>query len=109
MGEDFQRQPSHNLRMARIRWTKEMTALLGTMSDGQVAKRLNLPKVAVASKRRRMKIKPGFGIIAPPGTTRPNKWGQTELGRLRFPDAEVARMTGRTIAEIKAKRAEVGG
>ena len=83
-------------------WTPEQLKLLGTMSDVQLAKRLGCSPAVISKKRRKLGI-PAFGRA-------PNKhaWGTTELGLLGFPDAEVARITGRTVAEVAAKRKELG-
>jgi hypothetical protein len=79
-------------------WTPETLALLGTMSDGELAKRIGRTKEAVFEYRRRRGIK----------AYRANPWGETELGLLRsYTDKEIARMTSRKIEDIAAKRREI--
>jgi hypothetical protein len=44
----------------------------------------------------------------PRGNTPPCAWGTTELAMLgRYPDAEVARITGRSLKDVRAKRTEL--
>jgi len=76
-----------------------MLALLGKMPDGKLAKCVGCTRQAVELRRRKAGIPPLVRKV------KPAKWGETEVGLLRnYLDAEIAKMTGRTLAEIKAKR-----
>ena len=85
-----------------IHWTKDALAQLGIVPDAEIAKRLRISIGSVRKKRGELKSK----LRNDRRRTKSHKWGQVELGLLCYPDAEVARLTGRKIAEIKAKRAE---
>jgi hypothetical protein len=77
-------------------WTPDRIALLGTDFDPVIAKRLGITKHKVYLQRRRLGIKP---------LEIPCKWGETELALLRsHTDQEVAKMTGRSVTEVAAKR-----
>jgi hypothetical protein len=81
--------------LSRNFWTPERIALLGTDSDGAIAKRLGIPLAAVWRQRTTLGILPH----------RTCKWGETELALLRsYTDEEIAEMTGRALQEIAAKR-----
>ena len=84
-------------------WTLEKIALLGTDSDATIAKRLGVSPSRIFLQRSRR------GIPAHKSMKRPNyKWGQTELDLLRtYTDREIAKITGRSLREIAAKRREV--
>jgi hypothetical protein len=81
-------------------WTSETLALLGTMPDSELAKRVGCIKQAVSMERRMRGIKAWKS-----NGTRSYAWGTTELGLLcNYSDEEVAKITGRSMAEIVAKR-----
>jgi hypothetical protein len=84
------------------RWTKDEDKLLGTMTDAALAKRLGCATMTVFKRRHALKIAP----LRPSGGY--NKWGVTELAMLgRWPDEELAQITGRSLAEVQAKRLEL--
>jgi hypothetical protein len=77
--------------------------MLGTMSDGALARRIGCTIQTIRRKRSKL------GIRAYGRAKLLNQWGKLELGLLGMrPDAELARITGRTVAEITAKRKELG-
>jgi hypothetical protein len=79
-------------------WTIERIALLGTVSDREIAKRLGIPVSAVHGQRTIRNIPPWKRY----------KWGETELGLLRtYTDQEIAELTGRSLFDIAAKRREL--
>jgi len=85
--------------MAR-RWTESEIALLGKMTDEDIARKLGISATAVALKRKTLGIPP-FGDRS--------RWGATELGMLgRYADKEIARITGRKLGEIQRKREALG-
>ncbi len=80
-------------------WNAREDALLGTDSDRAIARRLNRDWRAVNQRRLRLGIAPFADPQQLP------KWGATELGMLgRYADHYIARLTGRAVAEVKAKR-----
>ena len=84
-------------------WTAAEDSLLGTMPDSELAKKLGCGESAVFRRRRLLKISPRS-----PGPAKVANWGTTELAMLgRYTDEEVARITGRTLAEVQAKRREL--
>jgi hypothetical protein len=89
----------------RTPWTPTDDALLGTESDAVIAKCLERTKAAVHCRRMELGI---------PSTTIGGRnkwrrqWGMAELALIgRYPDEEVATITGRTIEKVRAKRAEL--
>ena len=81
-------------------WAKKQIALLGTMSDVDLARRIGVKTWLVTYKRRQLKI---------PYYTGPKKsavpWAEEEVRLLgRIPDAEVARRIGRAVTAVKARR-----
>ena len=81
-------------------WTRKRLALLGTNSDGAIAKRLGITPSQVFLQRNRRGI-PAFESLH---HGRCN-WGQTELGLFRsYTDQEIAKLTGRSVNEVAAKR-----
>jgi hypothetical protein len=85
-------------------WTPAEDALLGTHFDRVVAKRLRRRAMTVYKRRRLLKI----AVFGPRGKAPPCRWGATELSMLgRYPDAKVARITGRSLQEVQAKRKEL--
>ena len=89
-------------RVAAVRelpWPRANDALLGTMPDAALAKLLHRSSAAVTRRRHELKIR-AFRLQG-----RAAKWGATELAMLgRYPDEELANITGRTIEEVQAKR-----
>jgi hypothetical protein len=89
------------------RWTKTEDRLLGTDSDAQVAKRLGRTRMAVISRRQYLNIK---ARLPRHRVGRKPKWGPLDFAMLgRYPDTEVAKITGRSLKEVKAKRKELRG
>ncbi len=81
-------------------WTPKRIALLGTDSDRAIAKRLGVSPSLVGNQRRAIGIPAARELGAPPC-----KWGETELALMRsYTDEEVAKMTGRSIHDVAAKR-----
>ena len=84
----------------RTRWTPEAIALLGIVSDVELAARLGIHFVTVAKVRYRHGIKPH---------QRQQKWSAEHVAMLgQMPDAEVARRTGRSKWAVTAARRERG-
>lgn len=88
----------------KYHWTSDELALLGTMADSSVAKRLGLSKFAVWKTRRKL------GIDAIPGSiSRTTNWTAEILSMLgAVPDSEVARVLGVSISTVQIKRCELG-
>jgi hypothetical protein len=85
-------------------WTPSEDALLGTDLDLAVAKRIQRTKNEVTVRRNRLNIP---ATCRPPYSSKIN-WGATELAMLgHYPDAELAKLIGRTIADVQAKRLEL--
>ena len=85
-------------------WTLAEDKLLGTASDSVIAKRLKRTRAAVMQRRFRLNIS-CFGWTS---RARHSKWGPTEIALfLRCSDDEMARITGRGLTEVQAKRAEL--
>jgi hypothetical protein len=80
-------------------WPEEHLALLGTMPDEELARRLGKSENAVRLQRERR------GIPNPSGP----RWTEGELALLgTAPDGEVARQIGRTPMAVACKRCEQG-
>jgi len=89
-------------KQAKAPWTPETLALLGKMPDSELARRVGCTAQAVSLKRNKLHI-PRF--ISSSHRVHRVHWGETELGLLRnHSDKEVAKMTGRSLTEIAAKR-----
>jgi len=75
--------------------------LLGTMTDEQLAKKLNRPKMGISLRRQRLKI-PIFGSLRP-------KWtpAADELFA-KHSYVEIARRLGRTISSVQNRRFRLG-
>lgn len=84
--------------MSENQWTAERIALLGTDTDGNIAKRLEVSPDDVRQARRGLQIKPF--------KERPQKkWTPTEIALLgKMSDPEVAQITGREPAAVTAAR-----
>jgi hypothetical protein len=84
-------------------WTREKIALLGKDTDGVIAKRLGISPSEVFLQRSRRGIR-AFETLRHGRW----KWGQTELALLRnYTDREIAKLTGRSLKEIAAKRRSI--
>jgi len=87
---------------SKIIWTPAAIALLGTASDAAIAKKLGCSMSAVTDRRGKL------GIPSHGRATGACKWGQCDLNMLgRYPDEEVAKITGRSLREVIAKRHEL--
>ena len=85
------RNPAHRY------WTKQEIALLGTMPDHDLARRLKRHPSTVLSKRLAL----GVRYRCP----RYRWWKPNEVKLLgRRPDAEIARLTRRSILAVRQKR-----
>jgi len=77
-------------------WTPDRIALLGTDFDPVIGQRLGISTHKVRAKRVQLGIRPLQMLC---------NWGQTELTLLRtHTDQEVAKMTGRSLNDVAAKR-----
>jgi hypothetical protein len=82
-------------------WTPREAALLGTMRDAELSKKL---KRTVLSVRTRRLEKTNVRFIRTP-----KRWTPAELRLLgRFSDTQVARRTGRFMASVRNKRVQLG-
>lgn len=104
---------STGTRRVRLRydWTPEQIALLGTMSDADVATRIGGKKEAVLDKRQALRIKafrPKNSAVK--GKARPNfDWNEENVKLLgTMTDTEVARKLGLAITTVGAKRRSLG-
>jgi len=89
------RNPAHRY------WTKKEIALLGTMPDHDLARRLKRHPSSVVSKRLAL----GVRYRRP----RYRWWKPNELKLLgRQQDAEIARLTSRTLQAVHLKRLKLG-
>jgi hypothetical protein len=80
-------------------WTLHEEALLGTMSDGEVAKKIGRTKVAVTLHRQRM------GILS---LYRAKRWTKNEIAVLgTLPDRLVAKKLDRTLIAVTGKRSQL--
>jgi hypothetical protein len=76
-------------------WTEEETALLGTVPDGEVARRTGRTAGAVRQKREELRIPNPAG----------NRWTAEGIALLgTMPDREVARRLGRPLQSVTQKR-----
>ena len=92
--------------MARRRqWTEEELALLGTMSDVKVAKRLGITRGTVFKKRTDLGIPAdGGGKTGPKG----REWTEEQIALLgTMSDAKVAKSLGISIPTVLKKRKEL--
>jgi hypothetical protein len=83
------------------RWSKADDALLGTMRDEALAKKLNRPARAVSLRRQRH----GIPVFAP---LRQRWTPATDELFSRFPNAEIARRLGRTVSSVQNRRTRLG-
>jgi hypothetical protein len=85
----------------RRAWTGQEKALLGTVRDVELAKKL---KRSVSSVRSQRNDTTKIRFIRTP-----KHWTPSELRLLgRLPDAEVARRSGRFLASVRNKRMKLG-
>lgn len=83
-------------------WTPENIALLGTMADAQVAKRIGGISFITVQKKRQ-----ALGI--PPATPASRPWTPEHIAMLGArSDAELARLTGRSTKAVNQKRIKLG-
>jgi hypothetical protein len=86
----------------RYKWTRSQIAMLGTMPDSEVSRRLDLSLSTVLKKRQQLGI---------PGT-RPCKtihWTRDLIAMLgKVPDSEVARVGSMNILTAQKKRVSLG-
>jgi hypothetical protein len=95
--------PLTHERIPAFSWTAERLALLGKMSDQQVATELGTSANSVCRKRRLLKIRP-FGATPPR-----IEWTEERLDLLgRLPDPEVARRCGISLPTVRRKRMQLG-
>jgi len=86
-------------------WTPERDALLGTMPDARLARRLGLTPNAVFERRRARGIAP----FAPSAAERRKKWTKRRLARLgQVTDRELAEELGMTASSVVEKRMSLG-
>lgn len=82
-------------------WSDEEIAMLGTMSDVDLAEKLGIPKANVTSRRHKLGIAPFNAHKSI--TTRP--WTDKEIALLgAMPDASVAHMTNRALNSVQQMR-----
>jgi hypothetical protein len=85
----------------RRAWTANEDALLGTLPDAELAKKLNRSVSSVRSRRLHA-TKLRF-------LKTPQRWQPTEVRLLgRMPDRETARRTGRLLISVQRKRNKLG-
>lgn len=85
----------------RSPWNPSTIALLGTMSDAALARKLGIDPKTVYKKRRKLGIAPS----RPPSI----RWTREMIQSLgRMPDGEVAKTYGINILTVFKKRAELG-
>src|SRR5439155_20342946 len=85
---------------AKLPWTPEELAVLGTMPDTEAARRLNRAISAVRSKRQQLHI---LDVNAP------KPWTDEQVKLVgTLPDLEVARILGRSLSSVRRKRDALG-
>jgi hypothetical protein len=85
----------------RRAWMPAEDALLGTMRDAELARKLKRSVLSVRS-RRNDNTSIRFNRT-------PKRWTPSELRLLgRLPDAEIARRSGRFLASVRNKRVQLG-
>jgi hypothetical protein len=90
------RPPPPN-RWAEDGWKPKELALLGTLPDEELARRLGRSLIAVSTKRRRL----GIASASP----RPRNWTNAEDKAVRtLTPVEAAAATGRTLQAVYARR-----
>jgi len=84
-------------------WTPQKLALLGTMSDAEVAEELGIHKATVSTKRKQL------GIAASRPPRRVYQWTEELLALLgKVTDRELARRSGFSVSSVRRKRAALG-
>lgn len=94
--------PSIRVPIKSRQWTEEEIALLGTLTDNQVARRIgDISYIAVQKKRRALGIPPAKPVHPP--------WTSEQIAMLGvLSDAELAQRTGRSSKAISQKRNQLG-
>ncbi|CAM2185927.1 conserved hypothetical protein [Paraburkholderia sacchari] len=105
-GADTPRDPAgsveHHKRKLTRTWTAQEIALLGTLSDAQVAERIGGISFSTVQKKRQE-----LGI--PPAAPAHLPWSPEHLALLGIlDDAELARLTGRSTRAVNQKRNKLG-
>jgi DNA-binding transcriptional regulator YdaS (Cro superfamily) len=94
--------PPHD-QYRRFAWQPEYLAMLGKVSDRELAKALGLARASVTRKRQRLGIPPFQPAL------RPIEWTLEMIGRLgRASDAKVAQELGISPTTVKQKRRALG-
>lgn len=82
-------------------WTAEEDALLGTLTDKEVARRLGYPVTRVARRRKLLRV--------PSNNPNHRHWTKEEIALLGTrSDREVGLLVNRTLGNVRAKRFELG-
>jgi hypothetical protein len=85
----------------RRAWSSSEDALLGTMRDAELARRLKRSVLSVRSRRN--------DNTAIRFNRSPKRWTPSELRLLgRLADVEIARRSGRFLASVRNKRVQLG-
>ena len=85
----------------RTAWTAKEDKLLGTAPDSEIAKQLNRAPHSVARRRRALKVL----AFRQPTRFWYSRWRTPVIAMyLQCSDAEVARITGRSLKDVQAKR-----
>ncbi|MFX1767013.1 hypothetical protein PWP93_31405 [Paraburkholderia sp. A1RI-2L] len=92
---------NHKTKLTRT-WTTQEIALLGTMSDAQVARQIGgVSFSTVQKKRRELGISPAAPAHLP--------WPREHIALLGvMADSELARLTGRSTRAVNQKRNKLG-
>jgi len=97
MQEVWEHPEEHGLPSCH-HWTEAEICLLGTNTDGAIARLLGVPKYTVEQKRRRLGIP---GILW--------RWTEEEIALLGTgTDREVGRQLGKNAAAVRRKREQLG-
>jgi hypothetical protein len=91
---------------AAVVWSPEEIALVGTLPDAEVARRIGRSRAAVSKKREALG-RPA--LTKTPAGARPLLWTATEDEAVRtLPPREAARRTGRTVHAVHSRRRKLG-
>ena len=95
---------TQHLRSLPRQWSLEELALLRTMNDSQVGRKLGIHNVLVGKKRKQMGIRPVFP--APPYLIAPHvEWDADSIAMLgRMSDSAVAQIMGIHYSTVASKR-----
>lgn len=92
----------HPLNRTRTIWTRKNIAMLGTMTDAALARKLRVAVGTVLRKRQKL----GIPASRPPKTI---DWTPSVIAMLgRVPDGEVARICDMNILSVHKKRTSLG-